>query len=402
MSESSSRRDFMKTAALGAAALVSPATARAVPKNPLPHWRGFNLTYVFTARRRQTGPVEIPEDDFVMIRDLGFDWVRIPMDYRHWVDSDWRTTGQVNAKDILKISESGLADVDRIVDLGRKHFVHVNLCFHRGPGYCIADTHLNAPKVEPFDLWRDKEGEDAFVYHWDVFAKRYKGISPAELSFNLINEPPAPHRTKVTKAEQLVVELENEAFPRPPSNMTREDYRRVMTRAVGTIRESSPDRTIIVDGLDVGVSIVPEMMHAKVAQSLHTYQPLEVSHYRANWVDAKSDFPAPHWPANRRDGKGQISRDTLEELYAPWGWLVSQGVGVHAGEAGGYTKTPHPVFLQWMADTLDILKSYNIGFALWNFRGDFGVLDSRREDVAYEDWHGHKLDRELLTLLQYH
>jgi hypothetical protein len=55
-----------------------------------------------------------------------------------------------------------------------------------------------------------------------------------------------------------------------------------------------------------------------------------------------------------------------------------------------------------MADTLDILKSYNIGIALWNFRGDFGVLDSRREDVAYEDWHGHKLDRKLLTLLQYH
>jgi len=26
-------------------------------------------------------------------------------------------------------------------------------------------------------------------------------------------------------------------------------------------------------------------------------------------------------------------------------------------------------------------------------------LDSGREDVAYEDWHGHKLDRKLLDLL---
>ena len=32
--------------------------------------------------------------------------------------------------------------------------------------------------------------------------------------------------------------------------------------------------------------------------------------------------------------------------------------------------------------------------------GSFGVLDSGRKDVAYEDWHSHKLDRELLALLQ--
>ena len=33
-------------------------------------------------------------------------------------------------------------------------------------------------------------------------------------------------------------------------------------------------------------------------------------------------------------------------------------------------------------------------------RGAFGILDSKREDVEYEDWHGHKLDRKLLALLQ--
>ena len=49
---------------------------------------------------------------------------------------------------------------------------------------------------------------------------------------------------------------------------------------------------------------------------------------------------------------------------------------------------------------MGILKSHNIGWALWNFRGAFGVLDSQREDIEYEDWHGHKLDRALLDLLQ--
>jgi hypothetical protein len=40
------------------------------------------------------------------------------------------------------------------------------------------------------------------------------------------------------------------------------------------------------------------------------------------------------------------------------------------------------------------------GWALWNFRGEFGILDSEREDVEYEEFLGHKLDRELLSLLQ--
>ena len=36
---------------------------------------------------------------------------------------------------------------------------------------------------------------------------------------------------------------------------------------------------------------------------------------------------------------------------------------------------------------------------MWNFRGSFGVLDSGRADVAYEDFHGHKLDRKMLDVL---
>jgi endoglucanase len=37
---------------------------------------------------------------------------------------------------------------------------------------------------------------------------------------------------------------------------------------------------------------------------------------------------------------------------------------------------------------------------MWNFRGAFGVLDSGRADVAYEDFRGRKLDRKMLDLLR--
>lgn len=75
---------------------------------------------------------------------------------------------------------------------------------------------------------------------------------------------------------------------------------------------------------------------------------------------------------------------------------------MHCGETGCYIHTPHRVFLSWFEDVLDILTGYDIGWALWNFRGDFGILDSKRKDVQYVDWYGHQLDQRLLDLLKSH
>jgi hypothetical protein len=83
-----------------------------------------------------------------------------------------------------------------------------------------------------------------------------------------------------------------------------------------------------------------------------------------------------------------------------WKAFAEKGVGVMVGEWGSYNKTPHDVALRWMKDCLENWKEAGFGWALWNFRGDFGILDSNRPDVQYEDWKGHKLDRRMLELLQ--
>ena len=74
--------------------------------------------------------------------------------------------------------------------------------------------------------------------------------------------------------------------------------------------------------------------------------------------------------------------------------------GVHVGEWGVYNRTPHDVTLAFMRDYLALWREVGWGWALWNFRGSFGVLDSGRADVAYEDYKGHKLDRKMLELLR--
>ena len=80
--------------------------------------------------------------------------------------------------------------------------------------------------------------------------------------------------------------------------------------------------------------------------------------------------------------------------------MLASGRFVMVGETGVFNRTPHAVALAWLESLLKELKARGIGWALWNFRGPFGPLDSNRADVEYEDFRGHRLDRKMLELLR--
>jgi endoglucanase len=54
----------------------------------------------------------------------------------------------------------------------------------------------------------------------------------------------------------------------------------------------------------------------------------------------------------------------------------------------------------WMKELTGQWKAAGWGFAMWNFRGGFGILDSERPDIQYENYKGHKLDREMLEVIK--
>jgi endoglucanase len=291
-----------------------------------------------------------------MISEFGFDYVRFPLDYRFWVkDGDWR-----------KIDENAFKDIDQAVQWGRRYHLHVCLNFHRAPGYCIN------PPPEPSDLWGDSQTREVCAFHWATFAKRYKGISNREMSFDLVNEP-----SRVDNATYALF---------------------VRSMAEG-IRSEDPQRLIIADGTEVGNKPVPEIIPLGVAQATRGYQPMEISHYQAAWFAESKSFSKPVWPMQKAGqfmDKAWLKRKFIE----PWKRLESEGVGVFVGEWGCYHRTPHVITLHWMRDQLKLWKEAGWGWALWNFRGDFGPLDSNRADVAYEEYDGHQLDRKMMELLQ--
>jgi endoglucanase len=233
------------TAAFGAAGATSARKAPAekgavkVSYSKLPRWRGFNLLEKFTLDRNQP----FREEDFDIIAEWGFDFVRLPMDYRCWTDPN-------NPK---QLKEAVLKEIDQAVQFGRSRRIHVCINFHRAPGYCV-----NPPR-EPLDLWSQEEALELCCYHWAAFAKRYKGIPNEYLSFNLLNEP-----------------------GNIPSFHIRSRGHGALVRA---IRAEDPNRLVIADGILWGNTPVPELVPLKIAQSTRGYDPMQISHYKASWIE---------------------------------------------------------------------------------------------------------------------
>lgn len=353
------RRQFLKNLGMltAAACLVPGKLTASSSKKEQTLWKGFNLLNKFNPAHH----TPFDEEDFEIMAEWGFNFARIPLSYWCWSkENDW-----------YEVDEKCLKEIDRAVELGKQYNIHINLNFHRAPGYCIN------PPFEKSNLFEDEEPLEACAFHWKLFAERYSGCSPDDLSFNLINEAPY---------------------------IADEKYDKVVRRLIKTIRDVSADRTIIVDGLDVGGRPLMSLTDEKnIIQSGRGYQPMLISHYGANWVygDGPMQFPKEQlsWPL-REDDKlydREWMRMTLKKNWDPW---IAQNGKIHIGEFGCHNQTPHAVALAWLNDLMQVFEENRWGWALWNLKGSFGVLDSGRKDVAYENFKNHKLDRRMLELLQ--
>ncbi len=376
------RRNFIKTAGLATAGIGVAGNLAATDfsnsiSNKLSRWRGFNLLDYFSPSRSNNRGIT-SDEELKWMADWGFDFVRLPMAYPRYVKFD--PPKSITPDDVVNIDEKVVDEVSDLVDRANKYGLHVSLDLHRAPGFCV-----NAGFNEPYNLWEDKEAQDAFYFHWGMWAKRFAGKSRNQISFDLVNEP----CTRKDMNDQY-----SERGPVPG-----EIYREVALKSLKEIRKYNPDRMVVADGNNVGSDVIPEIFDLDIGQSCRGYFPHYISHYRAPWVfENPDDAPEVVWPG-KIDGQ-EFNKKSLEKFYAPWIEAVKNGVGVHCGECGCWNETPHEVFLAWFEDVLSVLTENGIGWGLWEFRGTFGLLDSQRKDVNYEDWHGHQLDKKLLKLLQ--
>jgi endoglucanase len=361
------RREFISSSAAAAAATLLPTrargqdapAARAQPR--IPRWRGFNLTEMSGGMRGRP----YRETDFEWMAQWGFDFSRLPVSYWQWS----------SPKDWMTIEPDALKPLDRAIELGKRHGVHLSLAMHRIPGYCV-----NGRDLEPYQLFESPRDSmqralDAAVHHWGYLAQRYKDVPTSRLSFDLLNEPP---------------------FMKDQSR-----YVEICKALIAAIRAVSPDRLIFANGADIGQTPVLGLIDEGIVQSTHDYQPKMISHYKATWVPPSEyeSLEKPTWPMVDKHGVLWDREKLRAEEITKWKPLTDRGAPVHVGEWGCFSHTPHDACLAWMTDQLALWKEAGWGWSLWNLRGGFGIVDSNRADVAYEDFQGHKLDRRMLELL---
>lgn len=369
-----SRREFLRTVtATSALALASsnhlPTLASSlsttkkkssgdITASNLPIWKGFNLLNKFNPQ----GQSPFNEQDFEMVAEWGFNFLRIPLSYWCWSsEENW-----------YKVDEKVLREIDHAVEWGKQYDIHVNLNFHRVPGYCI-----NNAKPLPTNIFEDEAPLAACAYHWKLFAERYKDIPNSVVSFNLINEAPSVESAK---------------------------YDKVARHLISTIRKVDPVRLIIVDGKDVGRTPLMTLTDVpNIIQSGRGYDPMLISHFRASWPGMKQlmEFPVEQltWPLTI--GQETWNKEFLRKrVVDPWHAWIQKGGKVHIGEMGCYQHTPHKVALAWLNDIFSLFREQGWGWSLWNLQGSFGILDSGRKDVKYENYKGFRLDREMLELLK--
>ena len=321
---------------------------------------GFNFQWMYVWRPGQ--PPEPPDEralDFMAA--LGFNFVRIPTDYRFWT-TDF---------DYFHPNEAVFEYLDRYLEACRARGFHMSLNLHRAPGYCI-----NRNDLERHNLWRDTIAQDAFVFLWETFARRYRGVPGDCLSFDLLNEPPNVGQY----------------------GLTRENHAALIRRTVAAIHAIDPAREIVIDGLGGGHLALPELADVGVVHSGRGYQPMPVSHHQASWWSGHAEAPAPQYPGLVWGGR-VWDRAGLREFYQPWREVAATGVTVHIGECGCYSQTPNDIALRWFADLFGLFKEFGWGFALWNFEGAFGIVEHGRAGARYEQLHGYNVDRALLELM---
>jgi endoglucanase len=321
---------------------------------------GFNFLWMFSSR--DSGPESVDERALDFLAKHEFDFVRVPCDYRFWTQ-EFR---------YFEPNEAVFEVLDSYLEATRDRGLHLSLNLHRAPGYCI-----NRNDLERHNLWLDAEAQDAFVWLWEGFARRYLGVPNDFLSFDLLNEPPDVGHY----------------------GMTREIHASVMRRTVAAIRAIDPTREIVIDGLGGGHLAMPELADLGVIHSGRGYQPMPISHWGANWWTGWKEAPAPRWPGQEWDGL-TWDADQLWEFYAPWREVAAVGVPVHIGEFGCYNQTPNDVAMAWMQDLLAVFKRAGWGYGLWNFEGDFGIIGHNRSGAKLETIDGYAVDREYFELLK--
>lgn len=298
--------------------------------------------------------IYIAEPDIAFLAKQGFNFARLPLNYRHFED-DLAPGVWI---------EKGFQQLDRVVNLCRKYGIWVMLDFQALPGAQARDQNAGSAYGETY-LWYHKEFLDRTVALWGEIARRYSG-DPIVAGYNPICEPVSPDPELLN---QLYLDI------------------------LRAIRKSDPHHIVMLD---------PNRWASDI-QSLHDVlfadpQVITVTHYYFQDDPRFNTLKAYPGVANGKT----IDRSTLEQALAgsydrkriPRPCLLSEFGVMHSDT----DPQPYSVAIDIARDLISMVEEKGWGWALWCYKDlkQMGLVTPRKDTP----WRTFLDSPEVATIMQ--
>lgn len=292
------------------------------------------------------------EKDVALIKSLGFDHLRLPIDEEQM----WDENG-VRHEDAFKLMTNCL-------DWCKKHQLKAIVDLH-----ILRSHHFNA-EVKP--LWTDPKEQEKFYRLWVDLSSVLKDYSLGDVAYELMNEAVADDP---------------------------EQWNTLLAKAVQTIRVTEPERIIVIGSNKWQSANTFDVLKVpadkNIILSFHFYEPFPLTHHLASWTYIKNYSGPVHYPgvllskeefdmltpdqqAIAKDWVGvEWNMEKLEQMMQlPLQKSKELGLPLYCGEYGVIDSAPDADKIRWYNDMISVFNKNGIASANWNYKsGSFGLLN---------------------------
>jgi len=352
------------------AALLQAQTASqsssSVPAARLAHIRhGINLSGWFAqvygprGYTKEQFQTHTTAADIALIKSAGFDHVRLSVNPQPFMDATRHRDGGAEYFGYLD------AAVKMIVDAG----LAVEIDMH-------PDSDFKAR------LAKEDDFVERFADFWSTVAQRYASLDPDRVFYEILNEPEM-----------------HDAYR----------WYGVEVKVAAAIRRAAPANTIIAAGArwddDDDLVFMEPLPDPNVVYVFHFYEPHIFTHQGATWGAYYWKWlRGLHYPSSPENAAqvGMLvpeARDRMQvirygqdhwdasrveaEINQAASWAKQRGVPLICNEFGVFRDHSDPQDrAAWIKDVRTSLERHNIGWAMWDYSGNFGVAtkDATKND----------------------
>jgi len=287
---------------------------------------GINLGNALDAPNEGEWGVTLKEEYFKIIKDAGFDSVRIPC----------RWSNHALKEKPYTIDPNFFNRVDWAIENALKNNLYVMLNVHH---YLEMNSDPNGNR-------------ERFLGLWQQIAEHYKSYSDSVL-FELLNEP--------GKA------------------LTAERWNDLLRKALAIVRISNPHRTVVIE--PAGSGSIYSLQRLDISEedqniifSIHYYMPMEFTHQGAEWAGERSKaWMGTTWTATEAEKKAVVDNFNIAAA-----WAKENNRPINLGEFGAYEKADMASRAAWTVYVVKMAMELGWSFHYWEFCSGFGAFDQEK------------------------